>query len=620
MSRLPAVLAACLALSLAPRARPADAPTPDAEWPMYNQTYDGRRYSPLTDINETNVAQLAEVCRVRVGEAGGFSGSPVVVRGVMYATLRNATLALNPTDCGVLWKTLYTPEQREPIPAANRGVAVRDGRLFRGTGDGRLLAVDAATGHELWRVVPADPTAGEWLSAAPLVWDDRVYIGVAGGDFGIRGRMMAFNPATGALLWTFNLVPQPPEFGADTWPGDTWRAGGGGTWSTVSLDPLTGELFVPVGNPAPDLILPARAAPRGARGQDLFTNSIVALDAKTGRLRWYFQATPSDERDLDQAAAPALFELRDGRKALAAASKDGYLRVVDRTTHALLYKLPVTTIRNEAKPLTVKGFDVCPGVVGGTEWNGPAFDAADRTLIVGSVDWCSRLQRDAAPKYERGALYFGGHFQSLMDPPPSGWITSVDADTGTIRWRFHAPAPVIGGITPTAGGVTFAGDQLGNFYALRSRDGTVLYKTTTAGAIAGGIITYTVDHRQYVAITSGNITRAVWGATGLPYIIIYAVGGAPAAARHTVIDDVNAARGQGAYDRICAVCHGSAGAGASAPALRGIAAKLTAPQLAQQIREPRTPPGKSAPAMPRLDEFVLSQQELFDIVAYLGTL
>ncbi len=389
----------------------------------------------------------------------------------MYVTFRNSTLALNPVDCGVIWKTLYVPEQREPIPAANRGVAFLDGRLFRGTGDGRLLALDAATGQELWRVAPADPTAGEWLSAAPIVWDHKVYVGVAGSDFGIRGRMLAFEPNHGHLVWQFNMVPQPPEFGADTWKGDTWRTGGGGTWSTVALDPLTGEVFVPVGNPAPDMILPARAM-KSPLGQDLFTNSIVALDAKSGHLRWYFQATGADERDFDQAAAPILFELGDGRKVFAAASKDGYLRVVDRSTHQLIYKLPTTTIRNEGKPLTEKNLEVCPGTVGGTEWNGPAYDAREKTVVVGAVDWCNLMQRDAEPKYERGAIYFGGHAHAIMDPPPSGWITSAEAATGKVRWKFHAPAPVIAAITPTAGGLTFAGDQLGNFYALRSSDGT----------------------------------------------------------------------------------------------------------------------------------------------------
>jgi alcohol dehydrogenase (cytochrome c) len=594
--------------------------TPDAEWPMYNGTYDGQRYSHLDRIDADNVGGLKEVCRVRVGDAGGFSGSPVVVDGVMYVTFRNSTLALNPVDCGVIWKTLYVPEQREPIPAANRGVAVLDGRLFRGTGDGRLLALEAATGREVWRVVPADPTAGEWLSAAPVAWDHKIYIGVAGSDFGIRGRMLAFEPEHGGLLWRFNLIPQPPEFGSSTWQGDTWRTGGGGTWSTVTIDPLTGEIFVPVGNPAPDLILPTRITKDNPLGQDLFTSAVVALDARSGRLRWYYQATAHDERDFDQAAAPMLFEMSNGRRALAAASKDGYLRVIDRTTHQLIYKLPTTTIRNEDKLLTARPLEVCPGVLGGTEWNGPAYDAREKTVVVGAVDWCSLLQRDGAPRYERGAIYFGGHYSSVMGPPPSGWITSVEADTGKLRWKFHAPAPVIGAITPTAGGITFAGDQLGNFYALRSADGKVLYRAVTPGAIAGGIVTYTVAQRQYVAITSGNIARAVWGATGLPYIVIYSVDGATNAEAPANIADVNAARGEGAYQRVCASCHGSRGEGLSGPPLTGIGTKLSADRIASQIRQPRRQPGGATAAMPPIDEFILSDQEVADVAAYLATL
>lgn len=337
----------------------ASALAADVDWPMYNQTYEAQRFSSLQQIDTTNVSGLKEVCKVRVGELGGFGGSPIVVGGWMYVTVGNATLAMNPIDCAIQWKTLYVPDERAPAGNGNRGAAFAEGRLFRGTGDGRIIALDARNGREIWRTKGADPTAGENISAAPIVWDGKVFIGVGGSELGIHGRVLALDAATGAIRWQFNTVPQDKEPGVETWKGDSWKSGGGGTWSTVSLDPASGELFVPVGNPSPDFFLPYRQN-KGKKETNLYTNSIVAINAKSGNLGWYFQATPADDKDLDQAAAPMLFAMADGRAALAAASKDGYMRVLDRATHRVLYKVQVTTILNENKPVTAKGIEACP--------------------------------------------------------------------------------------------------------------------------------------------------------------------------------------------------------------------------------------------------------------------
>lgn len=593
--------------------------TGDAAWPMFNQTFDAQRYSPLHQITASNVAGLKEVCRVRVGELGGFGAGPIVVDGVMYVTAGNATIALNPVDCGIQWKTIYTSEDRPPAGTGNRGVAFADGRLFRGTGDGRVIALDAATGRELWRTKGADPSAGESISAAPIVWDNKVFIGIAGSELGVHGRVLALDTATGTIRWQFNTVPQGTEFGVDTWKGDSWKTGGGGTWSTLSLDPKTGELFIPVGNPSPDFFLPHRDA-RRKTGANLFTNSVVAVDARTGHLDWYFQATPSDDKDLDQAAAPMLFKLGDGRTALAAASKDGYLRVIDRSTHRLIYKLALTTIKNEDKPVTSKGLETCPGTLGGTQWNGPAYDIKERAIVVGAVDWCSFLRRDDSVEYKKGAPFYGGSIISLMNPSPSGWITSVNADTGAVRWKFHAPAPVVSGITPTAGGVTFVGDVAGTFYALRSADGSVLFSKPTGGGISGGIITYTVSGKQYVATTSGNLSRTMWVSSGLPHIIIYTVGDTPPDAG-LVASGGNASieRGGGVFVRSCAACHGFGGVGGTGPSLKGIGKKLSAAELAGQIRSPRKT-AKGAATMPAFDAQVMPDPSVQDVIAFLETL
>ncbi len=591
----------------------------DVGWPMYNQTYDAQRYSSLQQIDATNVANLKEVCRVRVGELGGFGAGPIVVNGMMYITVGNATLAMNPVDCGIQWKTIYTSDGKPPAGTGNRGVAFAGGRLFRGTGDGRVIALDAATGRELWRTQGADPSVGESISAAPIVWDNKVFIGIAGSELGVHGRILAFDTATGAIRWQFNTIPQGTEFGVDTWKADSWKTGGGGTWSTLSLDPESGELFIPVGNPSPDFFLPHRDA-RRKTGANLFSNSVVAVDARTGHLDWYFQATPSDDKDLDQAAAPMLFKLGDGRAALAAASKDGYLRVIDRATHRLIYKLPVTTIRNEDKPVTSKGLETCPGTLGGTQWNGPAYDTKERTIVVGAVDWCSFLRREDSVEYKAGAPFYGGSIISLMNPTPSGWLTSVNADTGVVRWKFHAPAPIVSGITPTAGGVTFVGDVAGTFYALRSSDGSVLFRAPTGGGISGGIVTYTISGKQYLAVTSGNLSRTMWVSSGLPHMIIYTVGDVPPDAGLAASGgNAGIERGGGVFVRSCAACHGFGGIGGTGPALKGVAKRLSAAQLTGQIRTPRRTAAGAA-TMPAFDAQVMPDASVQDVIAFLETL
>jgi PQQ-dependent dehydrogenase (methanol/ethanol family) len=592
----------------------------DVDWPMFNQTFDAQRFSALKQIDTTNVGQLKEVCRVRVGELGGFGPGPIVVGGVLYVTAGNATVAMNPVDCGILWKTIYTSDTRGALGTGNRGVAFADGRLFRGTGDGRVIALDARSGRELWRVTGADPTSGETISASPVVWDNKVFIGIAGSELGVRGRILAFDASTGASLWTFHTVAEPNEFGGDTWKGDSWKQGGGGTWSTFTLDPESGELFVPVGNPAPDFFLSHRDM-RRKTGANLFTNSVVALDGRTGKLDWYFQSTPSDDKDLDQASPPMLFKLGNGRTAMAAASKDGYMRVVDRETHKLIYKVQTTTIRNEDKRVTTKGLEACPGSLGGTQWNGPALDPGENAIVVGAVDWCSFLRRDEKlAEYKKGAPYYGGSITSLMNPSPSGWITSVNADTGAVRWKFHAPAPVVSGITPTAGGVTFFGDVAGTLYALKSSDGSVLFSTPTGGGISGGVITYTVAGKQYIAVTSGNLSRTMWQGSGLPHMIVYTVGDVPPDAGLAVSGgNMSVERGGGAFIRSCSACHGLGAAGGSGPSLRGVSKKFSATELAAQIRAPR--PTATGPAtMPPFDATVLPDSSVQDIVAFLQTL
>ena len=496
----------------------AEAAGNNVDWPGYNNDYQAQRFSPLHQITAKNVDHLKEVCRIKVSDGGSFHTGPIVVNGVMYVTTARDTVAIDPRTCQEKWRNTYT-SSHDDVWSVNRGVAYDNGRLFRGTGDGALLAIDAATGKTVWQDTVGDPGRGEFLSGAPVAWNGVVYTGTAGSDWGVRGRVMAFDAETGRELWRFNLVPAPGEPGADTWKvSKTALTGGGGTWTSFALDVMRDELVIPVGNPAPDL------DPQYRPGDNLYTDSVVVLDARTGKLKWYHQMKANDGVDHDLAAVPVLYRTPDLRDLMAAGGKDGMLVGLDRETHAVLFKTPVTTVSNESAVPNAEGVHVCPGLLGGVEWNGAAYDQKNNALVVGAVDWCATMKR-GKPKYVAGQFFFGG--EPVQDAPTTahGWITSVDAETGKVKWQYKADAPIISGITPTAGGITFAGDTKGKFVVLDSSDGKVLYNMMTPGMMAGGIVTYEIDDKQYVALTSGNVSRFTFGALGDPTVIVMGLDG-----------------------------------------------------------------------------------------------
>lgn len=494
-------------------------PTPvhfAAEWPSYNGRLDGRRFSPLDQITPRTINRLNEICRVRMDEGGTFESGPLVLADTLYVTTAHYTVALDPTSCKIKWRHLSAPEDDEVFPV-NRGVALLNGKLFRGYADGRLEALDSQTGDVVWHDIVGDPTRGEFISAAPLAWNGLVFVGMAGSDWGIKGRVMAYDAETGREVWRFNTIPSGTEPGAESWSNPAAVAhGGGGSWSTDTLDVSSGELFVPVGNPAPDFTDTGRA------GENLYTDSMVVLDARTGSLLWFFQLDAHDSHDLDLAAAPMLYYDSKERPMVALASKDGYVYGINRETHQLVFRSPATTIENERAEVTPDGIRACPGALGGAEWNGPAYDAINKSIIVGMVDWCSILRR-YEPKFMGGQLYFGGSFDNIGRG--RGWITAFDPDTGAARWKYAADAPIVAGMTPTAGGVTFTGDLAGHFLALDSKTGALLRSWNSGGAVAGGVVTYEVADKQYVAFTSGSVSRATFGESGWPTIVIMSIPG-----------------------------------------------------------------------------------------------
>jgi len=576
--------------------------SPGAQWLTYNNHLDGQRFSPLKEITPANATQLGEVCRVQVDGPTSMHADLIVVDGVIYTGTGRETVAINASTCALIWRYTYTPDDDRNSPST-RGVAVMNGRVYRGTSDARLIALDAASGKLLWKTVIGSPALGESSGAAPLASGGVVYMAISGSESAARGRVMAFDAATGRELWRFNTIPMGHETGAQTWQKpSTAKTGGGGVWGAMTLDVSTGELFVAVGNPWPDIDKAYRP------GANLFTDSIVVLDARTGALKWWHQGTPEDWMDLDMVAPPVLYRIAGARDFVAFGGKDGYVTAVDRDTHQQVFRVPVTTIEHMPKLPTKEGRRMCPGYAGGVEWNGPAFDRLNHTLVTGAVDACF-IVKLGTTQYVPGQANFGGSV--APDGPTTGWITSLDNVTGKVRWKYHTDKPVVAGITPTAGGVTFAGDLGGNLFVFDSKTGAVLNRIQTGGALAGGLVTYEIGGHQYVAFADGNVSRNAFGALGVPSVVIMALnpkalaagaGGSAAAS--------GAAAGRRTYSQICVACHGTDGNLVADHGLSAALARMDRAATIAYIKNPKLP-------MPKMYPDLLNEQSINDVADYL---
>ncbi|MES3035595.1 MAG: PQQ-binding-like beta-propeller repeat protein [Gemmatimonadota bacterium] len=468
----------------------------DADWPTATRDYAGTRYSPLAQVTAANAPTLRAVCVYQFGETGKFQTTPVVHDGTLFVTTPRVTVALDAATCRPRWKHTWAPLASEVWPT-NRGVAIKDGRVVRGTTDGHLIALDAATGALRWSVRAADTRIGETFTMSPLIFEGLILIGPAGSANNIAGWVGAFRLDDGQRVWRYDVIPD-----RSTWKGvDSIPTGGGATWTPFTLDTVTATLHVATSNPAPSFVGDVR------EGANLNSNSVVALDVRTGAVRWAKQLVPHDTHDWDVTHAGPLFTLlrgSDTRSMLAATGKDGLLRAIDRGTQAVLWETAITRRENVEAPITTTGVRTCPGMSGGVLWSGPAYSARTGLLYVNAVDWCSTFTRAKEIRLVPGTFYHGGTAPMDERSQWGGWLTAVDAATGAIRWRYRSSAPLVAGLAVTAGDVVFTGELGGDVMALDARTGDVRWRFNTGGPVGGGVATYAVAGTQYVAFASGR--------------------------------------------------------------------------------------------------------------------
>jgi len=485
------------------------------DWLYHTHDFRGTRYSPLDQINSSNAGRMQVACIYQLGSTETFVTGPIVYDGVMYVTTARLTIALDAATCDEKWRYSWEPQDGELWPN-NRGVAIQDGYVVRGTADGYLLALDAADGRLLWARQVAKPVAGETITMPPMIYEDLVIVGPAGSENNIQGWVGAFRLSDGSPVWRFNTIPKAGEPGFETWQNDPGLpVGGGAVWSPLSLDTERRELYVPVTNPAPDF--PAHLRP----GKNLYSNSLLALDVRSGRLNWYAQLVPNDDKDWDLTqVSPIIDGMVQGkqRKLIVAAGKDGIVRVLDRDSHQVLHQTVIGTRLNEDTPITPEGTRYCPGILGGIQWNGPAWYPTGNSLYVPSVDWCATGKLEQEPRMIPGEMYLGGSVE--LDENSQGFVTAIDAATGEIRWQYRSGQPMVAAVTTTAGGVLFTGENPGSLLVLDANSGKLLYRFNVGGSMSGGVVTYAVKGWQYVGAATGK-GSFFFGGKGAPTIVVF---------------------------------------------------------------------------------------------------
>ena len=495
-----------------------------SRWLTYSGDYTGQRHSPLKQITASNVTQLTAQWTFQNGVSlpgQKFETTPLVVDGVLYATgALNYAWAIDGRTGKQLWRYQYQlpPQQTLKVCCGlvNRGFAIHGDRLFMTTLDAHLVALDTRTGKAVWDVKLADYQQGYASTVAPLIVKDKVIVGIAGGEYAIRGFLDAYDPKDGKQIWRFWTVPAPGEPGSETWPKeiDSWARGGGPTWQTGTYDPDLNLIYWGTGNPNPDFYGADRS------GDNLYTNSLVALDADTGTLKWHFQFTPHDEHDWDANQVPVLADLNiagRSRKVVMIANRNGFFYVLDRATGQYINAKPFirTTwakeIAGSGRPIeepnqrpTAEGTTTCPDLFGGTNFMPPSFDASTGLFFVTSRETCQVYITAKPPEgYKAGDRTMGG---TIRAAPERGYgaLRAIDAATGDRKWEVRHPTTSWAGVLSTAGGVVFSGTNEGEVFAADSRTGKELWRYMLGAPLYTAPVTYMIGDRQYVTIAAGT--------------------------------------------------------------------------------------------------------------------
>jgi alcohol dehydrogenase (cytochrome c) len=485
-------------------------------WLTYSGTYDGQRFSMNDQITPSNARRLRLLwMRQYTTSEAVIETSPLVFGGFMFLTAPpNRVEALDARTGERIWQ--YDRE----LPAnlslccgyVNRGLAVLGSTLFLGTLDAHLVALDMRTGQVLWDVEIADYKSGYSITSAPLAIKNMIITGVAGGEFGIRGFVDARDAATGEEIWKFETIPHPGQPGAETWDTNALETGGGPTWLTGTFDPQSNVLYWPVGNPSPNFNGDSR------KGDNLYTNCVLALDADHGTLRWYFQFTPHDVFDWDATEILVAFDRTvAGKKEhlLAQADRNAFYYILDRDSGRFLTARPFAKqtwaqkIDSRGRPQmdpaavpTPKGATVYPAVDGASNWMSPSYSPVTGFLYVPTRDW-GGIYYSGDPQYEVGKMFTAGYFWLFTNPQPVGAVRALNAATGEVRWEHRNSESEVGGTLSTKGGVVF-GSAGQYFFALHAKTGKELWRIDTGGPIRAAPITYSLDGRQVVTLAAGH--------------------------------------------------------------------------------------------------------------------
>ena len=466
-------------------------------WLMTNKSYDGQRYVALNQINTKNAASLKEVCTFDTGVQAPAQSSPLLYEGRIYFTAGQTTVAIDAKTCKEFWRHDWQIMGKILSPV-NRGLAMKDGRLVRGTSDGYLIALSMADGKLLWQRQITSYDESHYLSMPAMIVNDTIIYGTAGADWGGQGWIGAFRLQDGAEIWRYAALPEPNSEAAKSWGKPEALAHGGGSfWTPVSVDRAKNIVFIPTGNPAPDFYGEVR------EGANLGTNSAIALDLKSGKVIWAKQFVAHDTHDWDLTQTGPLLRAKVKgklRNIIMVSGKDGRLRAVDRDSFEILYDLPISKQEGADKPTTATPTHVCPGLLGGQEWSSTAYDPKREMTFSPMVDWCGMASYvETLPPHKLGEHYYAGKIEQDPIDQARGVLAAVDVKTGQLRWEVESAGPMLANVTATAGGVVFAGDLRGNLYAVNAENGKVLLRHPLAASAGGGIFTYALDNKQYLA-------------------------------------------------------------------------------------------------------------------------